>query len=408
MKLKNYYLPLLLGLSVTTSCSTENEAWMPETNPTLNAPEASPEVVYPENDGSKSLSNSNPATNVRTMLDIIGPEPAKSMGNMNITDAQYEEIKKFTDELVSGIETDADVYRAIFNWVSTNVQYGFADNDPYPVFTNKTGVCQGYANLLNVMLHTQGIPVFNVNGMLNPLGGHAWNYVYYNNRWFVSDPTNRSDYAIYPVSGYKNLEPHMFNVDLAQTENEVFSFKDKAWTITRIRKADDILVLPYSGGGIVASCFNPDSLLPANVKEIYIGKNIKSLGSSFVGLRDFAPNIEAAFVDDSNTKLKSHLGVVYTKSGSELVYIPQAMKSVELLPIKVMEKNYITNHKGMEEVILPNGTEELQDYAFENCPNLKRAYIPEDTKVSEKAFYSVHADFQIIRGNITGIPEITM
>jgi hypothetical protein len=84
------------------------------------------------------------------------------------------------------------------------------------------------------------------------------------------------------------------------------------------------------------------------------------------------------------------------------------MKSVELLPIKVMEKNYITNHKGMEEVILPNGTEELQDYAFENCPNLKRAYIPEDTKVSEKAFYSVHADFQIIRGNITGIPEITM
>ncbi|MBO5699767.1 MAG: leucine-rich repeat protein, partial [Bacteroidaceae bacterium] len=193
----------------------------------------------------------------------------------------------------------------------------------------------------------------------------------------------------------------------AQTENEVFSFKDKAWTITRIRKADDILVLPYSGGGIVASCFNPDSLLPANIKEIYIGKNIKSLGTELIGLRNFAPNVEAVFVDGKNTKLKSHLGVVYTKSG-ELIYIPGAMKSVELLPVKVMEKNYVVNHNGMEEVILPNGTEELQDYAFENCPNLKRAYIPENTKVSERAFYSVHADFQIIRGNITGIPEITM
>jgi hypothetical protein len=50
----------------------------------------------------------------------------------------------------------------------------------------------------------------------------------------------------------------------------------------------------------------------------------------------------------------------------------------------------------------------IEAYAVENCPKLRRAYVPEDTEIAPNAFYSVHPDFEIIRGDLTCIPEITM
>ena len=66
-----------------------------------------------------------------------------------------------------------------------------------PTMCSSTSVaCQGYANLLRTMCHTQGIPAFNANGELVPLGGHAWDYVCADSVWYVSDPTNNAQYKM--------------------------------------------------------------------------------------------------------------------------------------------------------------------------------------------------------------------
>ena len=410
MKLYYYILPLLLGCGALTACSNEDEEIFMSQKaeaPGENVPfGASP--FYPEKDESKNLSSSSSINAVKTLLEITGPDIDAGFASFKITDAQYQEIKAFTNELVAEKTSDSEVYLTIFNWIVANVRYEWGDNDPYAVFQNRHAVCQGYANLFNVMLHTQDIPVVNINGFLEPLGGHAWNYVYYNNKWYVSDPTNNARYLASNVKDYQYLVPLSIDIDIFPTEESVCRFSEKRFNLARVRQADDMFVVPYSKGNVRITSFSPDSLLPANVREICLGTNIASLGEEFMGLAHYAPNVERVHIDEANTYLKTHCGVVYTKKTSQLIYIPNAMPIVELLPIETMGKNYVVNVSGMEELIIAPGTKKLEAYAVENCPNLRRAYVPEDTEVDANAFYSVHPDFEIIRGDLTCIPEITM
>lgn len=411
MKKFYYYLfPLLLSGGIFTACNSDDDEILPPDAP--ENPNASVALGstprFPEKDKSTNLSYTNPQLAVNNLLKKTGPEIDRGFASFKITDAQYEEIKTFTDELVADASSQSATYSTIFKWIVNNVRYEWGDNDPYAVFKNRHAVCQGYANLLNVMLHTQGIPVVNINGMLEPLGGHAWNYVYYNRKWHVSDPTNNSQYAITSYDDYPHLVPLSIDMDIFPTEATVCKFTEKRFTLARVRQAEDMYTVPYSEGGIRITSFSPDSLLPENVREICLGINIESLGEEFIGLSHNAPNLEFVHVDAENTKLKSHCGVVYKKANSELVYIPSAMPVVELLPIEEMGKNYVYNVLGMETLIIAPGTKKLHAYAVENCPKLRVAYVPEDTEIDPKAFYSVHPDFQVIRGDLTCIPEITM
>ena len=410
MKKLYYVIPLLLSCGVFSACSSEDDEMYlapaleePTTNDFFGAAPR-----FPEKDSSTNLSQTSSITAVNNLLKKVGPEIDNGFASFKITDAQYQEIKTFTDELVAAETSEAKVYVKIFDWIVANVRYEWGDNDPYAVFQNRHAVCQGYANLLNVMLHTQGIPVVNINGFLEPLGGHAWNYVYYANKWWVSDPTNNGRFNLTATDSYKHLVPQSIDIDIFPTEESVCRFSEKRFNLARVRQADDMFTVPYSKNGIRITSFSPDSLLPANVREICLGVNIESLGEEFLGLMHYAPNVERVYIDDQNKYLKTHCGVVYKKTNSELVYIPSAMPIVELLPVAVMGKNYVVNVSGMEELIIAPGTKRLEAYAVENCPKLRRAYIPEDTEIDPQAFYNVHPDFEIIRGDLTCIPEITM
>lgn len=410
MKLYYYALPLFLGCSLLSACSSEDDDLYlaPEYENSGNDVVFESAARFPEKDNSTNLSQTSSITAVNNLLKKVGPEIDNGFASFKITDAQYQEIKTFTDNLVAEETSEAKVYGKIFEWIVANVRYEWGDNDPYAVFQNRHAVCQGYANLLNVMLHTQGIPVVNINGFLEPLGGHAWNYVYYANKWWVSDPTNNGRYNLSNTETYQHLVPQSIDIDIFPTEESVCRFSEKCFNLARVRQADDMFVVPYSKGGIRITSFSPDSLLPANVREICLGTNIQSLGEEFIGLNHYAPNVERVYIDEKNTRLKTHCGVVYTKSNSKLIYIPSAMPVVELLPIAVMEKNYVVNVSGMEELIIAPGTLRMEAYAVENCPKLRRAYVPEDTEIAPNAFYSVHPDFEIIRGDLTCIPEIAM
>ena len=300
-----------------------------------------------------------------------------------------------------------------YQWVSTDVKYasGYVDNSPYAVFKSKSAICQGYANLLFIMLHSQGIPALVCNGILNPVGGHAWNYVCCDGVWWVADPTNPGvggPWGCKMHTNYAHLIPMSLDIVLFKENDCWFDYSNTSLNICNITSKESSFTVPYSVSGYMVTSFNPLTEISSSIKELYIGKNIKSLGENPIGLSVYAPNLEYVHIDPANTSFISYLGTVYRNNGGdyELAMIPGGMKCVELMPMETIYKNTIYDHKSVEVLVVAPGTKSIKAWGIEKCPNLKIAYVPEDVEVDKNAFFNVHPDFQIIRGDYTNIPEV--
>ena len=367
---------------------------------------------FPKDDGSPVVPGSRPHEKVaRLLMKVNAEEATDTLGRANITPQQYAEIKAFADELVKGTTTQYDAFIKCYEWVSQNVKYEMSDNDPYAVFINRKGVCQGYANLLFIMLHSQGIPACVVNGFLDPIGGHAWNYACPDGKWFVADPTNPGNggpWGYRALGSYPHLIPLSLDVVFYREQGCWFDFNGGNLNICRVVEGEPSFTVPFSAAGYQVESFNPTVSLPSSIKEIYIGKNIKSLGESPVGLSVNAPHLEYVHIDPENPTFASYMGAVYRKNGSELdlLYIPAAMKCLELMPMETIYKNTVYYHDGIEVLIVAPGTKKIENWGIERCPNLKIAYVPEGVEIASKAFADVHPDFQIIRGDFTNIPQV--
>lgn len=365
--------------------------------------------TFAQPDKSKKLKGTA-SENLKAIFEATGPGIITSMGRMNITDEQYQEIAEFTTNLVKGKTSQTEQYREIFRWIVSNVKYGQSDPDPYAVFINKLCVCQGYANLLTVMCHTQGIPTVVVNGYGWGMG-HAWAYTCTDGVWEVSDPTNSGSFPMSNTGSYTHLEPSEADVDLFADDYAIYRYYNFHINVHEVKATSNPLVVPYSAGGFVISSFNPAVDLPENITEIYIGENITTFGESYnMSLTDRGLHLEAIYVDENNPALMDYKGVVYRKNGNEtqLYYIPGGMPLIELMPMKVVEKNTIYNHYGVKEIYFPEGTKEIESYAIENCPKLERIYIPKDAKIADDALYNCPSNVEIIRGVPSGIKHVTM
>ena len=402
--MKHYFMlaVLLYGTTVATSCSSDHDPV--SSNPDQESPDDM-HVVFAKDDGSKCLQGT-PAQHVQQLLAKTGVKVADGIGKINITDAEKAEIKQFTDELVKGCKTEEETYHRIFKYLYNNIEYkheyeggDIISNDPYPVFTKKAAICQGFSNLQHIMLESQHIPTLNVNGMYVGVGGHAWNYVYHSGKWWVSDATNNGSFSMDNVESYKHLEPASIEATIFETDDYGFTYYDYALNIDQIKRKEQQLVVPFSVAGIQVTSLNPTQPVPAAIKTICIGKNIRTLGEYYRGLTENAPTIEAAFVDSQNSRLTSFSGAVYQRNGDEyqLYYIPASLKKLQLKPVKIVDKNVVFNHTSIQEVTISKGTEEISDYAFEKCPQLRVAYVPKGVKIADRAFWEVHPDFQLIR-----------
>ena len=367
-------------------------------------------ATFPEDDGSPVVPGKGPQEYVaRLLVNVNAVEATDTLGRANITPEQYAEIKAFADELVKGTTTQYDAFIKCYEWVSQNVEYGTSDNDPYAVFINRKGVCQGYANLLFIMLHSQGIPSMVCNGILNPVGGHAWNYACCDGKWYAADPTNTGGpWGYRSYSSFSHLLPSSLDILLYRENGCCFDYNEYNLNICNITSNDVEFTVPFSVNGLQVSSLNPTVPISPSIKKLYIGKNIVSLGENLMGQQNNAPNVEYVEVDPANTTFASYLGVVYRKDGNDfqLTYIPAAMQCVELMPMETMYKNTICKHDAVEVLIVAPGTKKIEAWGVEDCPNLKIAYVPADTEIADKAFTDVHPDFQIIRGDYTNIPEI--
>ena len=363
--------------------------------------------AFPKDDGSAKLDIYNPQKTAASLLKSAGVACTNTMGRIVITTDEYNEIEQFADELVKGCTTQKQIHDACFKWIYQNVKHGSqyddgssVSNDPYQAFKTKRAVCQGFANLLFVMLHSQGVPVLLTNGMVYIdylLGGHAWNYVNCDGVWYVSDPTNGGIYEMENTSSYSFLQPHSFDLILFEEQGCQFDLNEMHLNVCSVTTTSRSFVVPFSAGGYQVTSFNPTSDLPATVRELYIGKNIETFGNERVGLDYHGKNIERIHVDPEHEKLYSYEGVVYRKGSTYPMYIPAAMKTLVLQPIEVIGKNLVYESNGIEEVVVAKGTKLIESWAFEKCPNLKVAYVPEGVEIADDAFDGVHGSFKIVR-----------
>ena len=400
--------------SLFSACDKQYENVESFTNQEAVSTESYYAPTFAEPDKSTKLTGT-PYENLKAIFEATGPSIITDLGRMEITDDQFLEIAEFTDNLVKGYSSQMDKYDVIFKWITKNIKYGQSDPNPYAVFINKLCVCQGYANLLTVMCHTQDIPTVVVNGFLNGYGvygGHAWAYTCPDNTWIVSDPTNGGSWKMSNVGGYTHLFPSEADVDLFADEHAIYRYYDYSINVDEVTTTENPLIIPYSAGGFVITSFNPSVDLPEAITDVYVGENITTFGETYnMGLYDHGKNLQAIHVDENNPSLMSHKGVVYRKNGDEaqLYYIPGNMRFIELMPMKIVEKNTIYNHYGVEEIYFPKGTKMIESYAIENCPKLERVYIPEDTEISDDILYNCPSDVEIIRGSVpSSVKHVTM
>lgn len=413
----NFWAGLMCALVLSVSCREESDRIISH-GTTENEGEYTITRSFAEPDGSVDLSSmSSSSKRLRDLLDKAGSGIIHSLGAINITDEQYEEIAEFTNNLAAKDTTQLMKYRTIFSWITKNITYEFNDNDPYAVFKNRKAICQGYSNLLTVMCYSQGIPTMVVNGFLiDPYYGemgHAWAYTCPDGVWTVSDPTNNGTFPMKPYGQYGHLSPVMADVDIFSDDVATYNYFDRLLNIKEVHASTTAFTVPYSINGFVINSLNPSVALPAEIAELYIGQNIITLGNADennVGLSRFGHNLEAVYVDEENEVLMDHKGIVYKRNGGapQLYYIPGGMTFAELLPMEVVEKNTIYNHLNVEEIYFPEGTKRLESFAIEKCPKLKRIYVPADAEVAKNALYNMSNQVEIVRGAPSGITNITM
>lgn len=415
MKLSLLLLPAALAFAACTADSLD-EVPSSSTAATSQArADQAASIEYPQKDKSVSLNANATAWSVWKILEKFDSQRALTFGETEITDAQYDEIKKFVDEKLAD-ETQYKTYRNIFSWIVKNVKYANTDGQaylkPYDVYQYKSCVCQGYANLLKTMCLTQGIPCFIANGWLSTIGGHAWNYVCADGTWYVSDPTNNGQYEAKRTSDYlSTLIPQRLDLTLFEDDQFTYNYQDNHLNVHTVKPtvSASYVVVPWSVGGIKVTSFHPSETLPSCVSQVYLGANIATFGNDNASttLGTFTKNVTEVNVDPSSTQLSSYKGVVYEgTSGTSPYFIPGGITRLELRPMKVMDKNVVTWLNNLEELVVADGTERIEAYAVEGCKNLKRIYVPESvTYIDADAFYNC-GNPEIVRVS-TSIHEIT-
>ncbi len=419
-----FFATLILSF-LMFSCASENDSINLDEIGNNNVHQ-SQEIKFPEADESVELTGLH-AERVNKLLEKFGSNIKNELLKINITQEEYNEIKQYTDELVAGCTSEMDKYAKIYKDVRT-VKYNHSpiSNDPYVVFKLREGLCQGYADLLSVMLHTQNILGFTTNGYYNPSEngqpygyGHAWSYVYCEGVWYVCDPTNSDNYTIEAsnIDAYKHLVSNSFDANLYEDEHFIYNFYQGHINVRVIKESDTPAVVPYSIEGYKVTSIFPeawninDDFKNTQISELYIGKNIKTIYNSdyYISLSNYS-NISAIHIDPEHQTLQSYSNAIYEKNyigEYMMVYVAPATTFLEVKYIKSFDKECkLKNLQKVEIIVFPDETTNIDAYAIENCPNLRQAYVPTSANVATGAFYNVASNFQLIRGEYTNIPEI--
>jgi len=174
-------------------------------------------------------------------------------------EGKFKDLDKLSEALTNGLKTDHEKVRAVFTWITANIDYdtkafhrGSApisftysseeelqrlmaeENERIvlEVIKDKHAVCDGYSRLFKTLCEKSGIQVENVDGyarntfeirgssVLNN-SNHTWNAVNLYNKWYLLDATWASGYTDPGVTrftrkfreGYFLTPPDIFILD---------------------------------------------------------------------------------------------------------------------------------------------------------------------------------------------------
>lgn len=108
---------------------------------------------------------------------------------------------------------------------------------------------------------------------------------------------------------------------------------------------------------------------------------------------DYPSIAKKVYLDDATTTaftFNSSTGTITGYSGSEkVVNIPSNIGGID---VKAIGENVFKNNTDIETVIIPEGVNSIEDFAFYKCTGLKYVSIPESvTSISEDSFYRCSA-----------------
>jgi transglutaminase/protease-like cytokinesis protein 3 len=137
---------------------------------------------------------------------------------------KYKSSVEVVAPLTENLNTDHDKFRAIFRWITENIEYNktaSSTTDPDKVVRRNKAVCQGFANLLKELCESANIECrvivgytktdYNdINKKLNKTD-HAWNIVkLYGKEYLVDVTWATSKYNVVSRKYEKDFDEHYF------------------------------------------------------------------------------------------------------------------------------------------------------------------------------------------------------
>ncbi len=143
---------------------------------------------------------------------------------LNFPKKKFNSFTEIAFPLCENLNTDHEKFRAIFRWITDNVEYNkSASNvaDADKIVRKNKAVCQGFSNLLKEMCNSVGIECETIIGFtktdIKDIGkkltktDHAWNAVQLYGRWYLVDVTwATSKFNVVTRKFEKNFDAHYF------------------------------------------------------------------------------------------------------------------------------------------------------------------------------------------------------
>ena len=314
--------------------------------------------------------------------------------HLNITDSQYQTIRTFTLDLTEKYSSTKDKITAIYQWardISLKASVGedapadLEDNDPYKVFKEKTGVCQGKANLCKTMLAAIDVPCIIAHGYWEN-EGHAWDFVLCDGKWGIVDASMRQISLDDPSDISSHYKTDSLEAVLYEKDGFEFTYYLGGIGAVGYTGNAERLEIPESCNGYPvisiaaeSQIYYEHSFQDTAAKELVLPATVKyGIYLSDYEIRSFySKSLESISVDENNPVFASYDGILYSKDFSRIYYIPANISEITLKPIEIMEKNTLTNLPNLRTLKIGEGTKELQDDAIENCEHLEKVYIPD-------------------------------
>ena len=314
--------------------------------------------------------------------------------HLNITDSQYQTIRTFTLDLTEKYSSTKDKITAIYQWakdtslkasVGEDAPADLEENDPYKVFKEKTGVCQGKANLCKTMLAAIDVPCIIAHGYWER-EGHAWDFVLCDGKWGIVDASmcqisldDPSDIS----SHYKtdNLESVLYEKDGFEFTYYLGGIGVVGYTgnAERLEIPESCNDYPVISIAAESQIYYEHSFQDTAAKELVLPATVKyGIYLSDYEIRSFySKSLESISVDENNPVFASYDGILYSKDYSRIYSVPAGISEVTLKPMEILEKNTLTNLSNLRILKIGEGTKELEEDAIENCEHLEKVYIPD-------------------------------